>query len=73
MLLLPAIDLMDGQVVRLKRGLAAEKTVYSNDPVAFARKWEAAGADWLHLVDLDAAFDGTPRNLGSRRTHLCGR
>jgi phosphoribosylformimino-5-aminoimidazole carboxamide ribotide isomerase len=64
MLLLPAIDLMDGQVVRLKRGLAAEKTVYSNDPVAFARKWEAAGADWLHLVDLDAAFDGTPRNLG---------
>ena len=57
MLLLPAIDLMDGQVVRLKRGLAAEKTVYSNDPVAFARKWEDAGADWLHLVDLDAAFE----------------
>ncbi len=63
MLLLPAIDLMDGEVVRLKRGLASEKTVYSNDPVAFAQKWEAAGADWLHLVDLDAAFDGTPKNL----------
>ena len=63
MLLLPAIDLMDGEVVRLKRGLAAEKTVYSSDPVAFAKKWEDAGADWLHLVDLDAAFSGEPRNL----------
>lgn len=63
MLLLPAIDLMGGEVVRLKRGLAAEKTVYSSDPVAFAKKWETAGADWLHLVDLDAAFEGTPKNL----------
>ena len=63
MLLLPAIDLMGGEVVRLKRGLAAEKIVYSNDPVAFAKKWEEAGADWLHLVDLDAAFSGEPVNL----------
>lgn len=63
MLLLPAIDLMGGEVVRLKRGLASEKTVYSNDPVAFAKKWEDAGADWLHLVDLDAAFGGEPKNL----------
>jgi phosphoribosylformimino-5-aminoimidazole carboxamide ribotide isomerase len=63
MLLLPAIDLMDGKVVRLKRGLATEKTVYSSDPVAVARKWRDAGADWLHLVDLDAAFSGEPRNL----------
>lgn len=63
MLLFPAIDLMGGQVVRLKRGLAAEKTVYSDDPVAFAKKWEDAGADWLHLVDLDAAFGGEPKNL----------
>jgi phosphoribosylformimino-5-aminoimidazole carboxamide ribotide isomerase len=65
MLLLPAIDLMGGEVVRLKRGLASEKTVYSSDPVAFARKWEEAGADWLHIVDLDAAFEGTPRNLAA--------
>lgn len=63
MLLLPAIDLMGGEVVRLKRGLATEKTVYSNDPVAFAQRWEQAGGDWLHIVDLDAAFDGTPKNL----------
>lgn len=54
---------MDGEVVRLKRGLATEKTVYSNDPVAFAQKWEEAGGDWLHIVDLDAAFDGVPKNL----------
>jgi phosphoribosylformimino-5-aminoimidazole carboxamide ribotide isomerase len=63
MLLYPAIDLMDGKVVRLERGLAAKKTVYSDDPVAMAKKWEAAGADWIHLVDLDAAFEGESRNL----------
>jgi len=63
MLLYPAIDLMDGQVVRLERGLAEKKTVYSTDPVAMALKWEAAGADWIHLVDLDAAFEGKSRNL----------
>jgi phosphoribosylformimino-5-aminoimidazole carboxamide ribotide isomerase len=63
MLLLPAIDLMDSQVVRLRRGLATEKVVYSNDPVSIAKKWQDAGADWLHLVDLDAAFAGIPKNL----------
>lgn len=65
MILLPAIDLMGGEVVRLKRGLASEKTVYSSDPVAFAKKWEDSGADWLHLVDLDAAFSGEPENLAT--------
>lgn len=63
MLILPAIDLMNGQVVRLKQGRAAEKTVYSDDPAAFAKKWEAEGGDWLHVVDLDAAFSGKSRNL----------
>jgi phosphoribosylformimino-5-aminoimidazole carboxamide ribotide isomerase len=63
MLLYPAIDLMDGQVVRLERGEAAKKTIYSTDPVAIAKQWEAAGADWIHLVDLDAAFEGKSRNL----------
>jgi len=61
--LLPAIDLMDGNVVRLRRGEASEKTIYSDDPVAWAIKWEEAGADWLHIVDLDAAFSGRPSNL----------
>jgi len=63
MLLYPAIDIMGGQVVRLERGEASKKTVYGTDPVAMALKWEAAGADWIHLVDLDAAFEGVSRNL----------
>lgn len=60
---IPAIDLMDGQVVRLKRGEAGQKTVYSNDPVGVARDFEAAGARRLHVVDLDGAFGGKPMNL----------
>jgi phosphoribosylformimino-5-aminoimidazole carboxamide ribotide isomerase len=63
MLLFPAIDLMDGQVVRLRQGRASEKTVYSNDPVAFAKRWAEEGGDYLHIVDLDAAFTGEQRNL----------
>ncbi len=67
MLLFPAIDLMSGQVVRLKQGKAELKTVYSDDPPAFARKWEEEGGDWLHIVDLDAAFSGEHRNLDAVR------
>jgi len=67
MLLLPAIDLMSGQVVRLKQGRVTEKTVYSEDPPEVARQWEAIGGDWLHLVDLDAAFKGSSKNLASVR------
>ncbi|MGC3991515.1 MAG: 1-(5-phosphoribosyl)-5-[(5-phosphoribosylamino)methylideneamino]imidazole-4-carboxamide isomerase [Chthoniobacteraceae bacterium] len=63
MIILPAIDLMDGQVVRLRQGKADQKTVYSNDPVAFARQWADEGGDYLHLVDLDAAFTGESKNL----------
>jgi phosphoribosylformimino-5-aminoimidazole carboxamide ribotide isomerase len=65
MVILPAIDLMAGQVVRLERGKADRKTVYSDDPVAFARKWRDEGAEYLHLVDLDAAFTGEQKNLES--------
>ncbi len=67
MILLPAIDLMSGEVVRLRQGKAAEKTVYSRDPAAFARRWESEGGDYLHVVDLDAAFSGEQRNLESVR------
>lgn len=56
----PAIDLKDGRCVRLRQGLASESTVYSDDPVAVARRWEADGAQWLHVVDLDGAFQGKP-------------
>ncbi len=68
MLLFPAIDLMNGEVVRLKRGEKNEKTVYSSDPAAFAAKWEAEGGDWIHIVDLDAAFSGETSNLDSVRS-----
>lgn len=60
---IPAIDLMGGQVVRLSRGRAEAKTVYSDDPVAVAREFEVQGARRLHVVDLDGAFEGEPRNL----------
>jgi phosphoribosylformimino-5-aminoimidazole carboxamide ribotide isomerase len=65
MLLFPAIDLMSGQVVRLRQGRADQKTVYSDDPAGFARQWEREGGDWLHIVDLDAAFSGEQRNLAA--------
>jgi len=67
MILLPAIDLMSGEVVRLRQGKADQKTVYSKDPAAFARRWEEEGGDYLHIVDLDAAFSGEQRNLKSVR------
>src|SRR5262245_52172482 len=67
MLLFPAIDLMSGEVVRLRQGKAELKTVYSSDPAAFARQWEVEGGDYLHLVDLDAAFTGEQKNLASVR------
>ncbi|NLO73398.1 MAG: 1-(5-phosphoribosyl)-5-[(5-phosphoribosylamino)methylideneamino]imidazole-4-carboxamide isomerase [candidate division WS1 bacterium] len=63
MLILPAIDLSEGQVVRLRQGDMAQKTVFSADPAAQARVWEDQGAEALHLVDLDGAFAGEPRNL----------
>jgi len=62
MKIIPAIDLLDGQVVRLYKGDPAKKTVYSNDPLAIAKKWEREGADMLHLVDLDATL-GKGSNL----------
>jgi len=60
--LYPAIDLKDGQCVRLRRGVMHEATVYSSDPAGQARAWQAAGFAWLHVVDLDGAFAGKPVN-----------
>src|SRR6056300_641619 len=56
MKIIPAIDLMNGQVVRLYKGDPNQKTVYSDDPIDIAKQWESAGADILHLVDLDATL-----------------
>ena len=65
MTIYPAIDLKDGQCVRLVQGRADRKTVYSDQPEAVARKFAREGAAWLHLVDLDGAFTGSSRNLKS--------
>ena len=62
MKIIPAIDLMDGQVVRLYKGDPKQKTVYSDNPVEIAKKWEVNGADMLHIVDLDATL-GIGSNL----------
>jgi phosphoribosylformimino-5-aminoimidazole carboxamide ribotide isomerase len=62
MLIIPAIDLKDGQCVRLRRGVMEDSTVYGSDPVAMATRWVEAGARRLHLVDLNGAFAGTPVN-----------
>ncbi len=56
MKIIPAIDLMEGKVVRLYKGNPEKKTIYSNDPLETAKKWEQAGADMIHLVDLDATL-----------------
>jgi phosphoribosylformimino-5-aminoimidazole carboxamide ribotide isomerase len=63
MLIIPAIDLKEGKCVRLEQGLMDKATVYSDDPATTARHWEAQGAEVLHVVDLDGAFAGAPRNL----------
>ncbi len=62
MKIIPAIDLMSGQVVRLYKGDPKQKTVYSDNPVEISKKWEANGADMLHIVDLDATL-GIGSNL----------
>jgi phosphoribosyl isomerase A len=62
MILLPAIDLRDGRCVRLEQGRYDAETSYSDDPFSVAQSFVDAGAEWLHVVDLDAALDGTPRN-----------
>ena len=74
MIILPAIDLLDGKVVRLAQGKREAVTVYSDDPVAVAKRWVAAGATWLHVVDLNGAFDGAYLNLpiAQRLIESCG-
>jgi phosphoribosylformimino-5-aminoimidazole carboxamide ribonucleotide (ProFAR) isomerase len=57
MKIIPAIDLMEGKVVRLYKGDPDKKTIYSDNPLEVAKKWESAGADMIHLVDLDATLE----------------
>jgi len=61
MIVIPAVDLREGRCVRLREGRDDARTVFSDDPVAMAERWAAAGAERLHVVDLDGAFAGAPR------------
>lgn len=61
MIVVPAIDIRGGKVVRLKQGRLQDETVYGSDPAEVARSWEAQGAERIHLVDLDAAIEGKPQ------------
>ena len=57
MIIFPAIDVKDGQVVRLRQGDPNQQTIYGSDPVEVARRWKDAGASWLHMINLDGALD----------------
>ena len=63
MIVFPAIDLKNGKCVRLMQGQKDAETIYFDNPVDVALKWQSKGAQYLHLVDLDGAFDGQPKNL----------
>ena len=67
MLVIPAIDIRGGKCVRLVKGRIEEETIYSDHPAEMARRWEEQGAPMLHLVDLDGAFAGKPKNLETIR------
>ncbi|MDR1856114.1 MAG: 1-(5-phosphoribosyl)-5-[(5-phosphoribosylamino)methylideneamino]imidazole-4-carboxamide isomerase [Desulfovibrio sp.] len=62
MILFPAVDIKDGKAVRLRQGKAGDVTVFADDPVDAALDWQSRGAKWLHVVDLDGAFEGVPRS-----------
>lgn len=63
MIVFPAIDLKNGKCVRLLQGKKDSETIYFENPTEVAKMWESQGAEYLHLVDLDGAFDGEPKNL----------
>ncbi len=64
MLVIPAIDIKEGKVVRLIQGKHNEETVYSNEPLSVAEEWQDKGAEIIHIVDLDGALGGKPKNIG---------
>jgi phosphoribosylformimino-5-aminoimidazole carboxamide ribotide isomerase len=70
MLIIPAVDIKDGKCVRLLQGRIEDETVFSNDPVAMAQKWAMAGAELIHIIDLDGAFEKSPQNVAAIRNIL---
>lgn len=65
MIVIPAIDIRDGKCIRLFQGRLDRVTVYSDDPVEMAGRWEREGASWIHVVDIDGAVEGRPKNRDS--------
>ena len=70
MIIFPAIDIRGGKCVRLLKGDFAKETVFSDKPEEMAKKWQAQGAEFLHLVDLDGALAGKPQNLATVKAIL---
>ncbi|MGD0584823.1 MAG: 1-(5-phosphoribosyl)-5-[(5-phosphoribosylamino)methylideneamino]imidazole-4-carboxamide isomerase [Oryzomonas sp.] len=70
MIVIPAIDLKEGRCVRLEQGLMNKDTVFNDDPAAQALEWQRQGAELLHIVDLDGAFAGEPRNMSAIKAIL---
>jgi len=70
MIIIPAVDIKNGNCVRLLQGRMDDETVYSDDPQAMASKWSRLGAKFIHVIDLDGAFAKSPQNLGSIRKIL---
>jgi len=68
--IIPAVDIKDGKCVRLIQGRMEDETVFSNDPVAMAQKWAMAGAELIHVIDLDGAFEKSPQNVAAIRNIL---
>lgn len=63
MIIYPAIDIKDGNCVRLKQGRMEEETIFSVEPAQQAKKWESLGFEWIHVVDLNGAVEGKPKNI----------
>ena len=70
MLIIPAVDIKNGKCVRLVQGRMEDATVFSNDPAAMAQKWALAGAELIHVVDLDGAFEKYPQNIDAIKNIL---
>ncbi|MGD8445469.1 MAG: 1-(5-phosphoribosyl)-5-[(5-phosphoribosylamino)methylideneamino]imidazole-4-carboxamide isomerase [Desulfobacterales bacterium] len=70
MIIIPAVDIRDGKCVRLLQGRKEDETVFSDDPAAMAQKWAKAGAELIHVIDLDGAFEKSPRNVAAVRDIL---
>jgi phosphoribosylformimino-5-aminoimidazole carboxamide ribotide isomerase len=70
MLIIPAVDIKNGRCVRLVQGRKEDETVFSNDPAAMAQKWARAGAELIHVIDLDGAFEKSPQNLAAIKNIL---